>query len=278
MDYPRRLNGFLDKQGNQASDEKCTFSLLLSDLKGDKESTVEISPDLKNGHIISITIDGIVDIEVEKCLSKGLILFSFKNQFDTFASEEHAAKQVYVILKHIYHEHTHHHKDDDMLLLPEAIDNSREEEIKKGIRGIITQYVEKIISYHRSLKRSSIYSSRDADNILIEFNKGLGEMLYAEHFLNLNKGWLEPQYYDDNRFSFRSSSESFRQIFSVLGSRLGKKNVDIAYAVIILSVCIFFVGGISPFFENTPGKNSIVYLVFLVLFLGSYWWITRLKK
>lgn len=165
-----------------------------------------------------------------------------------------------------------------MLLLPEAIDNSSEEEIKKGIRGIITQYVEKIISYHRSLKRSSIYSPRDADNILIEFNKGLGEMLYAEHFLNLNKGWLEPQYYNDNRFSFRSSSESFRQIFSVFGSRLGKKNVDIAYTVIILSVCIFFIGGISPFLNNAPVKNLFVHLAFLAVFLGSYWGITRPKK
>lgn len=278
VDYPRRLNGFLDKQGGQASDEKCTFSLLLSDLRGDEKSTVEISPDLKNGHIILIEIDGIIDIEVEKCLSNGLIVFSFKNRFDTFASEEHAAKQVYVILKHIYHEHTHHHRDDDMLLLPETIGIGNEEELKKGIRGIVTQYVEKIISYHRSLRRSLIYSSRDADNILTEFNKGLGEMLYAKHFLDLNKGWLDPQYCDDNRLAFCSSSDSFRQILSVFSSRLGKKNVDIAYTVIILSVCIFFIGGISPFLKNAPVKNLFVHLFFLAVFLGSYWGITRPKK
>ena len=62
VDYPRRLNGFLDKQGDHTSDGKCIFSLLLSDLKGDKKSTVEISPDLKNGYITSIKIDGIIEI------------------------------------------------------------------------------------------------------------------------------------------------------------------------------------------------------------------------
>lgn len=278
VDYPRRLNGFLVKQGDQTSDGRYVFPLLLSDLRGDEKSIVEIFPDFTDGHVISIKVDAMIDIDVEKYLSNGLIVFSFKTRFDTFASEEHAAKQVYVILKHIYHEHTHHHRDDDMLLLPETIGSGNEEEIKKGIRGIVTQYVEKIISYHRSLRRSLIYSSRDADNILTEFNKGLGEMLYAKHFLDLNKGWLDPQYCDDNRLAFCSSSDSFQQILSVFSSRLGKKNVDIAYAVIFLSGCIFLIGGISPFFKNAPIMNLSVHLFFLVFFLGSYWGITRPKK
>jgi len=251
--------------------------LLLSDIDSE-EITVEISPDFMEGHVISITIDGILDITVEKYLPNGLVIFSFKNRFDTFESERHAAKQIYVILKHIYHEHTHHHRDDDMLLLPEAIDGDGEEEIRRGVKGIITQYGEKIISYHRSLRWSKISSPRAADNILIEFNKGLGEMLYAEHFLKLTRGGLEPQYYDDNRAAFRSSLASFQQILSVFSSRLEKKNLDVAYAVIILSVCIFLIGGISPFFKNMPINNFIVHMVILVFFLGSYQRLTSPKK
>jgi len=44
------------------------------------------------------------------------------------------------------------------------------------------------------------------------------------------------------------------------------------------SVCIFFIGGISPFFKNAPVKNFFVHLAFLVFFLGSYWRITKSKK
>lgn len=76
--------------------------MLLSDIDSE-EITVEISPDFMEGHVISITIDGILDITVEKYLPNGLVIFSFKNRFDTFESERHAAKQIYVILKHIYH-------------------------------------------------------------------------------------------------------------------------------------------------------------------------------
>ncbi len=227
VDYPRRLNGFLVKQGDQASDGRYVFPLLLSDFRGDEKSIVEIFPDLTDGHVISIKVNSMIDIEVEKYLSNN---------------------------------------------------NNNEEEIKKGIRGIVTQYIEKIISYHRSLRRSLIYSARDADNILTEFNKGLGEMIYAEHFLKLNKEWLDPQYCDDNRLSFCSASDSFQRMLSVFSSRLGKKNVDIAYAVIFLSGCIFLIGGISPFFKNAPVKNLFVHLFFLVSFLGSCWLITRPKK
>ncbi len=277
VDYPRRLKGFFAKPDHQGANGKYTFSLLLNDVD-DGKSTVEIFPDLVKGHVVSIKIDGIFDIAVEQYFPNGLVIFSFKNQFDTFESERHAAKQIYVILKRIYHEHTHHHRDDDMLLLPEAIDSGSEEKIKGGVEGIITQYDEKIIRYHRSLRWSRISSARAADNILTEFNKGLGEMLYAEHFLKLISGRLEAQYYDDHRAAFRSSLASFQQILSVFSSRLEKKNLDVAYAVIILSACIFLIGGISPFFKNMPINNFIVHMVVLVLFLGIYWGLTHPKE
>lgn len=278
VDYPRRLRGFLDKPNRERVGESCRFSMPLSDIPRDEKSQIEMTFDLGSGHVKSIKIDELIHIEVRKYFASGLVLFFFNNRFDHFGGQASAAKQVYVILKHIYHEHTHHHKDDDMLLIPEAVDDESEASIRQGIQGIVTQYTEKIISYHRSLKHPMIFSPRNADNTLTEFNKGMGEMLYAEHFVNLHGNWLEPQYCEGHTASFRSSSVSFKQMLSVFTSRLAKKNVDIAYSVIILSICIFCIGGISPFFSTEPIKNSVVYFVFIVFFLGSYWLITRPKR
>jgi len=53
-----------------------------------------------------------------KIYKNGLTLFEVNPEGRLEGNMESLAKQVYVVLKDIYHVHTHHHKEMDLLLLP----------------------------------------------------------------------------------------------------------------------------------------------------------------
>lgn len=190
------------------------------------------------------------DCEVEKT---GLIRI-----FDIYGSnKEGIAKQTYIIVRDLYHFHTHHEHED--LLLPPVKSDDKEEAVRK----IAKEYKRKIPSYHKQLKQlisleKSIITEEtlDESEMVVEstkiinsiselIKKARGEMLYAITFCKLHSDMLEKDY----PYPFSRSYESLNTLgeevdrinssnFLKILINLSKTTGDLTKILIILTIFI----------------------------------------
>ena len=169
------------------------------------------------------------------------------------------AKRIYILIRDVYHSHTHHGKYDDLHLLPVLSDNK-----EFAIEKLLNQYDKKIIIYHKSIK-IDVKNHTDFNAAIKLITSAKGEMNYALHFLTLMKDDV------DDFESYKSSFLINIQSISILADELELKhnnsvseyNSNISNILNILTFIIIF-GAIPVTLEsvynllNTPGLSEII--------------------
>ncbi|NMG83789.1 MAG: hypothetical protein GIS02_06265 [Methanosarcinales archaeon] len=121
----------------------------------------------------------------------GLVTLKLEYPEEKVAWKEHEIiKQVYIIIREVYHHHTHHEPQEEILLQPVSAKDKTDAIIK-----IINQYQEKIISYH-TLIRTDIKCEGGFDDARNLVAKAKEEMAYASAFVNtFERNIKDPQSY-----------------------------------------------------------------------------------
>ncbi|WP_456328292.1 hypothetical protein [Archaeoglobus sp.] len=112
-----------------------------------------------------------------------IVLTSFNRNYKRHNVDQHkVGRQIFRIVRDVYHVHTHH-KHQDVLLEPVCANNPDEAKDK-----LLKQYLKKIVDYHKELKARvdlgfwhyfSIFKYKDAENVILQ---ALGEIIYGESF------------------------------------------------------------------------------------------------
>lgn len=176
----KRIDGILSKDGLyykwvKESDESPTniASIVVSIGDNNKVDDILIFDEqgqLKVHSLCTVENDGIVKIN---------LLFPKKNY------ESKIVAQCYIIVRDVYHSHTHHYKHEDLLLSP-----VKANERKEASHKILKQYLTKIPEYHKKI-RKSIEIEEKIDQTATLITKAKGEMLYALSFINLFKSDID---------------------------------------------------------------------------------------
>lgn len=137
--------------------------------------------------------------------NNGLVKISFSyqpkqglNKIELEKIEKNIAIQVYIIIRDIYHQHTHHEygKDHSDILLPPVQAKNDKEAIKK----INDKYQEKIITYHEKLHEILKDPTQIPYGFFDEIKHAKGEMTYAISFIKLFKDKIK--HYEKYHFSY----------------------------------------------------------------------------
>ncbi|HBG60711.1 MAG: hypothetical protein A2Y10_13075 [Planctomycetes bacterium GWF2_41_51] len=140
--------------------------IIISIQKNKVEDVLFIDKDKRVKAHVSCEImkDGIVKLEL------------LSAQEETYKKD--IIQQAFIIVRNIYHSHTHHTQHEDLLLSPvESIDK------KNAIGDILKQYLAKIVEYHKRIRRSIELETKinQTANLV---TKAHGEMIYALNFIN----------------------------------------------------------------------------------------------
>ncbi len=164
--------------------------------------------------------------------SKGLVGFKLEYPEEKYAWKEHEMiEQFYIIIKNLYHSHTHH-KDEDLLLEPVPAKDK-----KDAIGEILKQYDEKIIKYLKRVKSSMPIERFDmaegfdmAEELIATAE---GEMTYASRFVNLFKENIEN--HEAYSFVFSNALQSINilanKIESIYTARLSASTVKLTHLI-----------------------------------------------
>jgi hypothetical protein len=95
--------------------------------------------------------------------------------------EKEIIQQVYIIIRDVYHSHTHHDRHEDLLLHPIKSYNQ-----ENAINEILKQYSVKIIEYHKRIRRSIEIAEKISQTAKL-ITRASGEITYALSFINLFK-------------------------------------------------------------------------------------------
>lgn len=111
------------------------------------------------------------------------------------------AERVYIVIRDVYHSHTHHDKYDDLLLHPVLANNK-----KDAIEQLLDHYEKKIIIYHKAIKIDVKESSNEAIDLI---TLAKGEMEYASALVVQQKKHIDDFESYKNVFSNSLQSISF---------------------------------------------------------------------
>lgn len=95
------------------------------------------------------------------------------------------AKRIYIVIRDVYHSHTHHEPYDDLKLYPVLAENK-----KDAIEKLLNQYELKIITYHKAIK-IDIKTYNDFPEAIKLITSAKGEMKYASRFVALVKEHID---------------------------------------------------------------------------------------
>ena len=139
------------------------------------------------------------------------------------------AERVYIVIRDVYHSHTHHDKYDDLLLHPVLADNK-----KDAIEKLLNQYERKIITYHKAIKIDMKEYDFNAAINLITLAKG--EMGYASALL------VQQSKHIDEFESYKNVFLNSLQSISVLANDIELKfNNNMARLLNGLTFAVIFV-------------------------------------
>ncbi len=198
--------------------------------------------------------------------SKGLVTFKLEYPNEKDAWKEHEMiEQFYIIVRDIYHSHTHHKEHEDLLLKPVIAKDE-----KTAIGEILKQYDEKIIKYHKKIISDiQPYEKFDLATELIVAAKG--EMTYASSFVNLFKTNIEN--HEGYHFVFSNALQSINILANEIESAYTHELNIILTALTMAIVFLTFPIAIDAIFGSSEYllkvfniELSITFLELVVLF------------
>ena len=167
--------------------------------------------------------------------NNGLVVLKLEYPEEECAWKEHEIiKQVYIIIRDVYHHHTHHELQEEILLLPEHAKDKTD-----AIKKIINQYQEKIITYHTVIRRY-INDEREFDTPRDLVVKAKGEMIYASAFVKLFRGDIEEHQSYSSVFSnaFESINVLASDIESAYTDRLTRIIIGLTIGILVFTAPI----------------------------------------
>lgn len=185
-------------------------------------------------------------------------------KLDSDESSTKIAKRIYILIRDIYHSHTHHGMYDDLLLKPVIADNKKE-----AIEKILNQYEKKIIEYHRVIKED-IEKQKDFPEAIKQITKFNGEMTYALAFTKLTK--LHNQEHEIYNSIFSNSIQSINVLAKetelIYNNSLSRSLNGLTIAILVLTfpIAIDAIYKISEKIMMNPILTQTIIIVY-VLFL-----------
>ena len=193
------------------------------------------------------------------------------------------AKRIYILIRDVYHSHTHHEKNGDSHL-PLVLSDYKKDAIEK----LLNQYDEKIINYHKYIK-IDVKNHNDFSYAIKLITAAKGEMNYALHFVTLMK-----DYVDDFK-SYKSSFLINVQSISILADELELKYnncvsnfLNNLTLIIIFSAIPVTVLSIYNIYEDIydlskitlPISVTIFYIIFIIyiIYKSKYWLLFKNNK
>ena len=138
------------------------------------------------------------------------------------------AERVYIVVRDVYHSHTHHDKYDDLLLHPVLADNK-----KNAVEKLLDHYEKKIITYHKAIKIDVKDDSNEAIDLI---TLAKGEMEYASALV------VQQSKHIDDFESYKNVFSNSLQSISVLSDYIELKfNHRMTQALNWLTIAIIFV-------------------------------------
>lgn len=205
------------------------------------------------------------------------------------------AKRIYILIRDVYHSHTHHGLYDDSKLVPVLCDSKKE-----AVDEILAQYERKIITYHKAIK-IDVKDHNDFTEAIKLITSAKGEMNYGLNYITILKDIID----DFETFSFIFSNSN--QSISVLANEIELKYnnymsrfiTGLTFVIIIVTLPITFdavgrlskefgfeevflidmkIGGMELLFNLTQ-FIAIFYIVFLIIlvFKLRFWLIGEIK-
>ena len=145
------------------------------------------------------------------------------------------AERVYIVIRDVYHSHTHHDKYDDLLLHPVLADNK-----KDAIEKLLNQYERKIITYHKAIKVDvKEYDFNDAINLI---TRAKGEMGYASALVVQQREYIDDFESYKNVFlnSLQSISFLANDIELKFNNNMARLLNGLTFAIIFITLPITF--------------------------------------
>ncbi len=150
--------------------------------------------------------------------------------------QSEVAKRVYILIRDVYHSHTHHTKHADTLLKPVLAAKKKE-----AVEKLLAQFDEKIIYYHKVIK-PDIEPPEDFNQAIKLINKAKGEMTYAISFTRLFKEDINDfeLYISVFSNSFQSITTLAKTMESIYTNNLSEYTHDMTRALSALTLAIVF--------------------------------------
>lgn len=214
------------------------------------------------------------------------------------AIESDVINQIYIIVRDIYHEHTHHDCGDehgDIFLEPVLVKNEKE-----AVEKINKRFQEKIVYYHGwiNYSKKNLPIPKNLEAISTYIKNAKGEMTYAISFVDLFKDFFE-----ENKENHTSSHDQYRSSYlnAISSIDILAKEIEIHYTseinslllnltkiltvfTLVLGLLTLLVAIDASFsivevlFHPEPEKEFNYYLVSLILLSGSIIIFMRFNK
>ena len=204
-------------------------------------------------------------------------------------------KRFYIVIRDVYHSHTHHDMYDDILLHPVLADNK-----KDAIEKLLNQYERKIITYHKAIK-IDIKGHNDFNAAINLITLSKGEMGYASALVALQSEQIDGFESYKNVFlnSFQSITVLANEIELKFNNNMSRLLNGLTVGIIFVTLPITFdalhelskeIGlnelklemGINNIIFSLTVEEfaAIIYVVFFVLLIFKlrHWIITEIKR
>jgi hypothetical protein len=173
------------------------------------------------------------------------------------------AKRAYIIIRDIYHSHTHHEKYDDYLLQLVVADNQKE-----AIEKILGQYEEKIVMYHKTIRTDLKYVDFDAAISLITLAKG--EMKYASAFVGLQS--TQNPYFECYNNIFSNSLSSISLLADDVEMKINNNTVcylnTLTVLIIVLTLPVTYITVYNA--ELNGYISATVYIIIAIILCVTF--------
>lgn len=271
IDFERRVNDFIEQnkeyiENKKSSPNEIIYKREFDDVRINNEGEQKIKITLHNFKITEIYFNEIKLAEIHHISDEGIVWFSLSVSVADDFTPQKLAGQVYIVIKDIYHVHTHHNKEDDMLLVPCKIGGTATFKIDNLVAlKILNQYTEKIIKYHKIIhsinEDNEIATISQMRLLLLLFKKAKGEMIYGLHFLSLVKSSISTDLYNNHKKAFQNSLTSMGILSDNLELQQNKTNISLFIISIIISIIGFYIS-LKPI--------KIILFLFIFTMLGYY--------
>ncbi|WP_457549736.1 hypothetical protein [Archaeoglobus sp.] len=189
----------------------------------------------------------------------GIILTSFNRDYEKQnVDQRKVERQIFRIIRDVYHVHTHH-KHQDVLLEPVCANDSNEAKDK-----LLKQYLKKIVDYHKEVKARvdlgfwhyfSIFKYKDAEDTILQ---AIGEIIYGESFSEI--------FHRNHISRFRRAKDSLQTLHNRIKAKYYLIPIIFALpSATLLTVIYAVLPLIWKYYNTTVDLIHLILLVFALL-------------